>query len=70
MPEYTEEALQSALDDFPTRKIPSLRKVSELYQIPRSTLQSRLAGRPTRKESAQITQNLSPVQERYLAEWI
>ncbi|KAF1808406.1 hypothetical protein P152DRAFT_497812 [Eremomyces bilateralis CBS 781.70] len=64
------EALKNTLNYFSDRKFRSLRAASEVYQIPISTIQDQLEGCPTREESSQNAQKLSPIQETYYVDWI
>lgn len=68
MPEYTESAIFSALEDID--KGISLRKAAQRWGIPRSTLHNRLNGIVTRNEANEHNQRLSKQQESHLVNWI
>jgi 4-hydroxybenzoate polyprenyltransferase len=68
MPKYSEESIRSAINDVENGI--SQRKAAQRWKIPRTTLQERLNGRTTRKESHEFCQRLSEQQESHLAQWI
>ena len=65
----TENRIQLALADLETKRFTSVRKAAEFYSVPRSTLQDRFNGKPTRQEGHSYRQVLSPLQEEMLAKW-
>ena len=65
----TESRIQLALEDLKTERFTSVRKAAEFYSVPRSTLQRRVNGTPTRQIARAEQQILSPVQEDMLAQW-
>lgn len=65
-----EEAIQSAIRDYQSGVYTSQRAACKAWNVPRSTLQGRLAGRPTRATAHQHRQRLSPEQEDFLVDWI
>ena len=65
-----ETAIFQAISDFNTGVYRSVRAAARAYNIPRSTLQHRLAGTTTSAISHHDQQRLSPAQEEFLTEWI
>lgn len=69
-----EERIQRALEAISrkngTGATYSLRQAAKDYAVPRSTLQGRKNGVPTRNEAHAYRQNLSPAQEDILVKWI
>lgn len=65
---YNEQAVQEALHAIANGM--SQNKAELEYGVPRSTLQNRLKGIPTRQQAHAHEQRLSPTQEDHLAEWI
>ncbi|RMD42234.1 hypothetical protein DV735_g2882, partial [Chaetothyriales sp. CBS 134920] len=65
----TEATIQLALQDIRTGRFSSTRKAAAFYSLPRSTLQDRINGRPSRQVARATQQTLSPRQEETLAKW-
>ena len=65
-----EVAIQNAIQDLNSGVFTSQRKAAKAYGVPRSSLQSRLAGRQTHAIAHQHQQRLTPDQEQFLVEWI
>jgi hypothetical protein len=70
MPSYTEEDVTNALNALVNCEIKSLRRAALVFQIPYSTLQSRLRKRKSRIEGHISQQLLTPVEETTLESWI
>ena len=68
MKPYTEDEVNQALEAISNGQ--SLRKVSTIWGIPRSTLQRRLQGIQPNDIAYASFQKLSPTQERQLTEWV
>ncbi len=68
MSSYTENDLQKALQELKSGV--SQRQVAKMYGIPRSTLQNRMNGTETAKRSHEYLQNLTPIEEGNLCQWI
>lgn len=69
-----EERIQHALEAIRRKSKAgtsySVRQASKDYAVPRTTLQDRKNGVPTRNEAHAHRQNLSPAQENILVAWI
>jgi len=61
--EDTEERIQAAIAALKSKAIPSVRKAALKFDVPRSTLQDRLAGVQPIKISKQSMQRLTPEEE-------
>ncbi len=61
--------IQLALQDLATGRFSSTRKAAAFHSIPRSTLQDRVNGKPSRVIAHSTRQILSPQQENMLAQW-
>ena len=66
MPSYTEEDVTNALSALVNGEIKSLRRAALVFQIPYSTLQSRLRKRKSRVEGHVSQQLLTPIEESTL----
>lgn len=62
-PTDSEQRIQLAIEAFRSKAVSSIRKAAELFDVPRSTLQDRLAGRQTAKASRQGLQRLTVEEE-------
>ena len=65
-----EESIKRAIEDLENGNILSLRAAAAAYNIPRSTLRSRIAGGTNYQIGHHHRQRLTPAQEDFLAEWI
>ena len=70
MASYLESDLLDALFTIQRGEVYSIRAVAKHYTVPRSTLQARLAGRPTLNRRHPRNARLSDDQERSLALYI
>ena len=70
MASYLESDLLDALSAVQRGEIHSTRAAAKHYSVPKSTLQARLAGRPTLNERHPRNARLSDDQERSLALYI
>jgi hypothetical protein len=65
-----EHAIEAAISDYSAGLYPSKRAAAKAYNLPESTLRSRLNGSTNSVASHQHQQRLSPEQEEFLVEWI
>ena len=70
MPSYTEEDVTNTLNALVNREYQSIRKAALVFQIPYSTLQSRLRKRKSRIEGHVSQQLLTLIEESTLENWI
>ena len=63
-----EARLQAAMQAYQTGQISSIRSAAQLYNIPRSTLTNRLAGRTSRTKTRVKSHKLTPIEEQALVE--
>ena len=68
--EAKEVAIQLAIADINSGRYTSQRAAAKAYNIPRTTLQARINGRPNNAASHAHQQRLNPQQEEFLVEWI
>ena len=68
--ENRERMIQLAIVDLDSGNIKSLRAADSTYEVPRSTLRDRRAGKTTRRVSHEQQQRLTSLQEEFLVEWI
>jgi hypothetical protein len=68
MSSYSDQDLSSAVDH--AKNGTPVREVARIYNIPRSTIKSRLSSYTARQIASQERQRLSPVQEEGLVKWI
>jgi hypothetical protein len=68
MPTYQESSVRAAIQAIQTGT--SVKRASEDYGIPRSTLRDRLQGKEPRSTAHAFQQKLSPIQETQLVDWI
>jgi hypothetical protein len=66
MPTYSEEDLTNALAAYRNREFTSIRKCAYAFNIPYSTLASRLSTRTSRSQSHESQQILSTAEEKTL----
>lgn len=64
-----EDRIQSAIADLAGHRFSSVRKAAAFHDVPRSTLQDRLDGKPTRRVARVSQQILSSHQEEMLVRW-
>jgi hypothetical protein len=65
-----EHAIASAISDYSANHNLSIRAAAKAYDIPESTLRSRLNGSTNIATSHQPQQRLTPEQEEFMVEWI
>ncbi|KFZ25257.1 hypothetical protein V502_00262 [Pseudogymnoascus sp. VKM F-4520 (FW-2644)] len=65
-----EEKIQRAIIALQSKEFTSIRSAAEHFEVPRSTLTDRMAGRKTRNEAHEIEQALSNAEENTLVQWI
>jgi hypothetical protein len=65
-----EESIQAAIADLNSGVFKTQRAAAKAYKVPRSTLQSRLAGCVPHAIAHSNQQRLSPAQEQLLVNWI
>ncbi|EDN97116.1 hypothetical protein SS1G_02044 [Sclerotinia sclerotiorum 1980 UF-70] len=69
-PAQIEEKLQQAIVALQLKEFKSIRKVAEHFEVPKSTLADRLAGKKTRSQTYEMAQILSNAEENTLVQWI
>lgn len=66
---YTEESLKEAIQESKEKKL-SIRKISEIYRIPRSTLQDKLTGKlPEGVAKSGPSTVLTAAEEERIVDW-
>ena len=70
MPSYTEEDIQNAIAAYTCGDYTSISRTATIFNIPRTTLLSRLKGNLNRKQSHEKQQLLSTIEEEELVAWI
>jgi hypothetical protein len=65
-----EGRLSLAITSFKNSPWQSGRRLAKLYNVPRSTLQTRLQGTQAKHETMLVNLKMSPVKEQSLVEWI
>ncbi|KAM5344602.1 hypothetical protein ACJ41O_013137 [Fusarium nematophilum] len=68
MPKYTEYQMEQAIDQAVATG--NAKRAAIDWDVPRSTLQSRLKGREPKNKAYWHMQRLSPTQEKHLSDWI
>ncbi|EDO04592.1 hypothetical protein SS1G_07075 [Sclerotinia sclerotiorum 1980 UF-70] len=69
-PAQIEEKLQQAIVALQLKEFKSIRKAAEHFEVPKSTLADRLAGKKTRSQTHEMAQILSNAEENTLVRWI
>ncbi|APA12583.1 hypothetical protein SS1G_03777 [Sclerotinia sclerotiorum 1980 UF-70] len=69
-PAQIEEKLQQAILALQLKEFKSIRKAAKYFEVPKSTLADRLAGKKTRSQTHEIAQILSNAEENTLVRWI
>lgn len=67
---HIEEKIQRAIIALQSEEFTSIRSAAEHFEVPRSTLTDRMAGRKTHNEAHEIEQALSNAEENTLVQWI
>jgi hypothetical protein len=65
-----EGRISLAVTSFNNRPRQSVRALAAAFDIPKSTLQTRLRGTQARTEIRSVNRKLSPVEEQSLVQWI
>jgi hypothetical protein len=65
-----EKRMQNAIRAFKRNKNSTIVTLAEQFNVPRTTLNNRIKGRKSRRESHEKLQALTPPEERELARWI
>jgi Tc5 transposase-like DNA-binding protein/Psq-like protein len=65
-----EGRLLLAIQAIQKQEIPSIREAARLFQLPRATLQGRLAGQPHRSDTRANCHKLTELEEQSLLKWI
>ncbi|RAL64238.1 hypothetical protein DID88_002130 [Monilinia fructigena] len=69
-PSQIEEKIQNAIIALQLKEFKSIRKAAEYFEVPKSTLIARVAGRKSRTQSHEMAQILSNAEENTLVRWI
>jgi DDE superfamily endonuclease/Tc5 transposase DNA-binding domain/helix-turn-helix, Psq domain len=69
-PAQFEEKIQKAIVALQLKEYKSIRKAAEHFEVPKSTLADRLAGKKTRTQTHEMAQILSNAEENTLVRWI
>ncbi|APA05500.1 hypothetical protein SS1G_09941 [Sclerotinia sclerotiorum 1980 UF-70] len=69
-PSQIEEKIQNAIIALQLKDFKSIRKAAEYFEVPKSTLIVRVAGRKSRTQSHEMAQILSNAEENTLVRWI
>ncbi|EDN94081.1 predicted protein [Sclerotinia sclerotiorum 1980 UF-70] len=69
-PAQIEEKIKKATFALQLKEFKSIRKAAEHFEVPKSTLTDRLAGKKTCSQSHEIAQILSSAEENTLVRWI
>ncbi|APA16239.1 hypothetical protein sscle_16g110090 [Sclerotinia sclerotiorum 1980 UF-70] len=69
-PSQIEEKIQNAIIALQLKDFKSIRKAAEYFEVPKSTLIARVAGRKSRTQSHEMAQILSNTEENTLVRWI
>lgn len=59
-----------AINSYNSGYFTSIRSTADTYDVPESTLQTRLKGRPSRQEYRSVNHNLTDTEELILVDWI
>jgi hypothetical protein len=65
-----EESIQAAIRDLNAGIFSSQRAAARAYNIPQSTISTRLHGKQNNRDSHVYQQRLTPEQETFLVQWI
>ncbi|RAL60126.1 hypothetical protein DID88_000751 [Monilinia fructigena] len=69
-PSQIEEKIQNAIIALQLKEFKSIRKAAEYFEVPKSTLIARVAGRKSRTQSHEMAQILSNAEENTLVRWV
>ncbi|RAL61535.1 hypothetical protein DID88_009574 [Monilinia fructigena] len=69
-PSQIEEKIQNAIIALQLKEFKSIRKAAEYFEVPKSTLIARVAGRKSHTQSHEMAQILSNAEENTLVRWI